>query len=545
MDGVTSVKILYTAAIASFVYVVYWALTTGKRAPNMPPGPPTLPIIGNMHLMPHNRLHFKFYEWAKEYGDAFSIKVMNQTIIVLNSPTLVREVFDKRAMSNSNRPKSIIANMIVPDGMNMGISRFADDTWKVFRKATNQLLSNEGMKRLAGYQEAEVSQLIWQFANQPDWLAHIKRFTTGFSLGIIYGVRGATLKSPNIADFQSVHPEFMRCLDFGKMPPIDLFPFLTWIPECFAQWKTLVKRIRYLHARLYDRLLKTVEDRLAAGRGNGCFMEEMIVKADMMGLKTRDHLLNLGAVILEGSDTTTANVHVLVLALAKFPEVLKRAQQEIDSIVGPERSPTFSDIPNLKYVNAIIEECNRFHPIAPTGLPHEMVHDEVISGMLFPKDTAVFMNLYFMYRDERYFDCPDEFIPERFLKNPLGVKEGVEDDPARRSNLQFGGGRRICPGMAVARTNIELITAKLIWGFNFLPAIDPITGKEIYPDFSDFTEGILAAPLCTSLRIVPRSAQHKEVIDREFSAAGEILMNYEREIDPVDQAFNSKYRDVL
>ncbi len=113
-----------------------------------------------------------------------------------------------------------------------------------------------------------------------------------------------------------------------------------------------------------------------------------------------------------------------------------------------------------------------------------------------------------MFHDERYYDRPDEFIPERFLKHLYGIKDGVEDDPARRPNLVFGGGKRVCPGIAFAKSSIvclqirqqravmhntgsvlqELNLANFIWAFDFLPAIDPVTGKEVYPDLDDHTE---------------------------------------------------------
>lgn len=59
-----------------------------------------------------------------------------------------------------------------------------------------------------------------------------------------------------------------------------------------------------------------------------------------------------------------------------------------------------------------------------------------------------------MFHDERYFDRPDEFIPERFLKHPFGIKDGVEDDPARRPNMAFGGGKRVCPGIAFSKSSL-------------------------------------------------------------------------------------------
>lgn len=101
-----------------------------------------------------------------------------------------------------------------------------------------------------------------------------------------------------------------------------------------------------------------------------------------------------------------------------------------------------------------------------------MNKDEIVDGVLYPKGAVLFMNTCtliwlcmvlilllsliagFMFHDERYFDRPFEFLPERFLLHPLGVKPDVADDPARRADLLFGGGRRVCPGTLMARSNL-------------------------------------------------------------------------------------------
>ncbi|KIK50685.1 hypothetical protein GYMLUDRAFT_111908, partial [Collybiopsis luxurians FD-317 M1] len=121
-------------------------------------------------------------------------------------------------------------------------------------------------------------------------------------------------------------------------------------------------------------------------------------------------------------------------------------QMEIDSAVGADCAPTFNDIPKLKYMLAFLEECNCLTAIGPLGLSHEMTKDEVIDGYLYPKGAAVFMNIWDMGHNERYFDKLEGFIPDHFLENPHGIKNGVTDDPACHLNMLFRAGKHVCPG---------------------------------------------------------------------------------------------------
>ena len=131
--------------LAFSAYLLNLILRCGRRQANLPPGPSTVPILGNMLIFPKTRLHLKFAEWckciywsnfkpsvshimvlytARKYGDIFSLKIMNQTVIVLNSPSALKEVIDKRSASSSNRPKSILADMISPHNMNLGTGQY-------------------------------------------------------------------------------------------------------------------------------------------------------------------------------------------------------------------------------------------------------------------------------------------------------------------------------------------------------------------------------------------------------------------------------------
>ncbi|KAH7886506.1 cytochrome P450 [Phlebopus sp. FC_14] len=535
--------LVYPLLASAVAYASLYALRIGSRGKDLPPGPPTIPILGNSHIFPTRRLHIQFAEWAKTYGDIISLKIFQMTIIVLHSPSGVREIIDKRSLSSSNRPLSIISEMIIAENMNLGSGRFANETWRTLRKAVAQLLSPENFKQFEECVHAEASQLMWDLSRDPEaWYHHIHRFTTSFATTITYGRRSPCITSPDVAEFLHVHPKFLAALDIGAFPPVDLFPPLKYVPESWAAWKHVVKEVRALHDKLYGRLLSAVQLRLEKGAANGSFMEDMILNARKLGFVREEILMNLGAVVIQGSDTSSATLQNLVLCLVAFPEAQRKARQEIDNVIGVNRTPNPADIQDLPYTRALIEECSRFHSVGPLGLPHAMTKDEVVDGVLIPKNAIVFMNIWGMFHDPRYFDRPNDFMPERFLLNQFGIKPGVEDDAGRRANLMFGGGRRICPGVAFARASLEINAMNFIWAFEFLPALDPATGQEVPPNMEDYSHGITAARAETAIRIKPRSKKHVDLLTRQFAEAGRTLSRFEAELTDEDREFNMKWR---
>ncbi|KAH8649274.1 cytochrome P450 [Xylariales sp. PMI_506] len=514
-----------------------------------PPGPPTLPIIGNVHQFPRSHVAEAFSAWARQYGDVFSLKLMNHTVIVLNTPSIVREVFTKHAITNTNRPASTIAEMISPNGLNLGTSHYAGESWKIMRKASQHLLRGGKVKALNEILHGEATQMVVDLMNKPEnFMEHSERFTTSNFLIIMYGTRGPQARSQDIHDFTYVNQRFMAALDMLAAPPVDVFPILKYVPGRFATWKQDAVEIHHLHDSLYKRLLKKVKDRMAKGQANGCLMEQAIQSAREWGLKDDDWLSNLGGTLLEGSHTTSGAVQSFILTAAVHSEQQAIAAAELEAVVGPDRVPMLSDLENLPYTCAFMKESQRLYPVAPIGLPHEMTEDTIINGFLYPKDAILFQNSWHIDRDERYFERPEEFLPERFLASVHGTKPGIEDDPARTVNLRFGAGKRVCPGSAIARTTLDTIGPYLLWAFQFKPALDPITGAEVPPEINfkstSHAQGIAAPPLPFQCSIKLRSEHRRGVIQREFAQAGHLLSRYELEISDEDARYNKEHRDA-
>ncbi|KIJ12415.1 hypothetical protein PAXINDRAFT_137078 [Paxillus involutus ATCC 200175] len=534
-----------SAFILSFAgWVAITSVASGRRQNGLPPGPPTYPIVGNLLTFPRKQPHIQFSAWARTYGDIFSLKVMHLTIIVLNSPTAVKELIDKRSQSTANRPGSLIADMIT-GGLNMGAARYPDKIWKTLRRAAVAMLNTNNLEKSKPMLRAEASQLMLDVLRNPEnFYEDISRLTTSSFLAIIYGHRAVRSSSSEAKVFRQLQLDFMNVVEVGKSPPVDLIPALAWVPERYASWKRRVMSVSRRYDALYGELLSLVKGRVTRGQQNGAFMEDAYLRRNELELSDA-MLLNLGGTLLGGSDTSSAVLQNLVLLLVAHPEVQAKAQKEVDDVVGHDRPPAWSDMEHMPYLRALLEEVNRFRPVGPLALPHAMSQDEWVDGLFFPKGAVLFINLWAIFHDERYFANPEKFEPERFLRHPLGVNPDVTDDPGRRENMMFGGGRRVCPGINAGKAVVGINAVNLLWAFDFSPAKDPCSGEMVQPDLLAFTEGVNATPLPFKCTITPRSTAKAEIICQCFLEQSDVLGLYEQDASPEDKGYLSELRSSL
>lgn len=184
-----------------------------------------------------------------------------------------------------------------------------------------------------------------------------------------------------------------------------------------------------------------------------------------------------------------------------FPEVQQKAQEELDRVVGTDRLPSFADRSSLPYIDAVVKEVLRWHPVSPMGVPHVASEDNVHNGMFIPKGTLLMPNIWLFTRDERIYKDPEMFAPERFLgKSP-------EINP---STFVFGFGRRICPGRELSDANIFLAVVMSLATLNIRKATDG-QGNVIEPSVR-FTAGKISHLEEFRCNIKPRSAKAEQLI---------------------------------
>lgn len=96
---------------------------------------------------------------------------------------------------------------------------------------------------------------------------------------------------------------------------------------------------------------------------------------------------------------TVSSMATFFLVMTLHPQVQRKAQEEIDRVIGTHRLPTFDDRDSLPYVEAVVKEAYRMHPIAPMGLPHITTADDVYEGYRIPKGAIVISNIWFVFLD--------------------------------------------------------------------------------------------------------------------------------------------------
>jgi len=185
--------------------------------------------------------------------------------------------------------------------------------------------------------------------------------------------------------------------------------------------------------------------------------------------------------------------------------VYKKAQQEMDKVVGDVRLPDFDDRESLPYLECILKELYRWNPPVPLALPHQLTADDDYRGYDIPGGSTVIPNIWGILHQPAHYSEPEVFCPERF--ETMDAPTAELRDP--RSSV-FGFGRRICPGRHFADNSIWLAMASVVATLDIRKARDA-NGAEI--DFvPKFDPGLVSHPKPFPCEIRPRSSKVLDVI---------------------------------
>ncbi|KAH6899225.1 cytochrome P450 [Coprinopsis sp. MPI-PUGE-AT-0042] len=201
-----------------------------------------------------------------------------------------------------------------------------------------------------------------------------------------------------------------------------------------------------------------------------------------------------------GADTTLGTALGLILALAQHPEAQRRAQEEIDSVMGPGQLLDFDDLARLPYLQALLKEVVRMWPVTPLAIPHATSEDDVYKGFFIPGGTMTLANTWAIFRDPAHYPNPFEFRPDRFLKDGQLNPEVLDPE-----SCGFGNGRRY-----LSQESLGFFAMSLLAKFDVFLSKDK-TGNPIPPSYKPIGT-IVVKPAPFDCRIVPRSSTHAALL---------------------------------
>ncbi|CRG92454.1 Cytochrome P450 2F2 [Talaromyces islandicus] len=506
----------------------------GLRTKSLPPGPPTLLFIGNMHQIPRTGIHLKLTEWAAKYGPLYSLKVGNGTTVVISSPRYVRQLLDKLSVDFSYRPPLYILNDLVFHG-NHSMLMSPGDRWRLRRKLFHQLLMEKRCEqehiRLI---EAESVQMLHDFVlDSNDCMEKIpKRFSNSIIMSLVFGVRTPSRHSSHMKKLYDIMLELSKISEIGATPPVDLLGVFKYIPEkLWGSWRTRAQNLSQMMTLLYGPLVEHVLQRRSTGRVKTSFLDEVLNQQEKLQLRREEINTMCGNLVEGGSDSVGSMMLAFIQAMLAFPDVQKRAQEELDAVVGESRMPTWADYAQLPYVAMIVKETMRWRPVVPGAFPHAAAKEHVIDGMTIPKGATVLLNTWGLHHDPSVHPSPDTFDPMRYEDRTLLAPEYTNHE--NRDHYGYGAGRRICPGLHLSERAMFIGMARMLWAFTIAHKLDA-QGSPI-PVITDardgYEDGLLQCPRAFEAAVTPRSTARRDLIVSSMpEAEREVFSVYTEEV---------------
>lgn len=346
-------------AVVLFIASTCYSLKGNSK---LPPGPPGLPIIGNMHQIPRNPWK-QFKEWHKIYGPIFWLKVGQMTIILIGSHQAAKDILGKRTAIYSSRPRMIVAGECVARDLDTGLMPYGPK-WRRFHSFQSSFLNSRKCQLYRPLQDLG-SRHLFNLLSSNNFKHEFYRYSSSLMFSLIYGRRLVRGDEVELEQMERLITTIYDKTSLGNWL-VDVFPILNYVPRALARWKLLGDHLHPQQAQLFG---SNFEKATARASWNWC--NEALSSPESSKDVSRDELpFVLGDLYGAGSRTTAGTLEIAVLACVSYPSAMRRAQEELDAKIGRGHLPTFDDVASLPYVGAFVEEVLRWRPLTPAGVAH-------------------------------------------------------------------------------------------------------------------------------------------------------------------------------
>ncbi|CAM5172798.1 unnamed protein product [Eretmochelys imbricata] len=447
-----------------------WEWKRQQQSRKFPPGPIPLPLLGNVLQLSRGDLFTSLMALRDKYGPVFTVLLGPRRVVVLCGHKAVKEALVDHAEEFSGRGGMPSLDRIFHG---YGVILANGERWRQLRQFSVTTLRNLGMGKRT---------LEERIAEEALCLVEEIRKTKGSpfdpSLPVSHAVANV-ISSIAFGDrFDYQDQTFLSLLNVIQSLFLELTSPWTQLYEMFpgimrflpGPHNRILKHVDVLHNFVTERVQrnqKTLDP--------GCprdYIDAFLIKMEeekqnpLSEFHTKNLVLSVVHLFFGGTEMVSSTLRYGFLLLMKYPEVQARVHQEIDGVVGRNRSPTAEDRSRMPYTHAVLHEIQRFSNIIPLGIPHAVIRDTQFQGYMLPKGTDVFCMLGSALRDPRHFSDPERFNPGNFLDENGGFKKN-------HAFVAFSSGKRVCLGEGLARMELFLVFTSVLQHFTLQSPVDP------------------------------------------------------------------------
>ncbi|KAL5514754.1 hypothetical protein ACEPAG_2070 [Sanghuangporus baumii] len=521
-----------TAAVVCFGLLRSWRKRRDRT--RLPPGPRRLPLIGNALDMPPKEEWEAARKWGEKYGPVVYVEVFGLPYIFLNSYQAAVDLLEKRGSNYSSRPTTVMFELRVSHddrilrSLMLNLAPLSSEGWtdwfpavlpygdelKRSRQMLHQFLQPSAVADYAELQTQATYRMLEGLLRSPDKYPELVRHSAAeIIMMMTYGHKVSQKNDPFVELGEKGMEAFAEAEGFFL---VNAIPWLRHLPSWFPGMDfQKIAKDGYQHSMaMYKKPHEMTKKKLKEGTAVPSMVSKLmeanmgangVVKDEPLIAKTA------GVTYGGGADTTVSAMLTFLLAMVLYPDVQKRAQEELDRVVGKNNLPSLDDLPNLPYVEAICKECLRWQAVGPFGVAHMATEEDEYNGYYIPAGVTVLSNIWAMCRDPNEYENPDEFIPERWL--PVAGKQ----PPLDIRKVAFGFGRRICPGRHFADNSVFIGVASVLSAFHITKALDQ-NGRPITPEI-DYTPHFIRHSKPFKYAVAPRSEEIVKAIHQAVESA--------------------------
>ena len=438
-----------------------------------------LPVFGSLLALRRDP-HLGIDRLAKRYGDICLLRFGNVPTVVISHPDLLQEAFGKPELAD--RWVSGIMD-ILSSGKDLVLAPYGDRWRQMQRFANRELLSARNLDNVrARYIEGIVNGLVDQMAARGDAgepvspPVMVARSNSEMMFRAVFGQH-----EDGSREFMKQREALLEHVDwiFANANATNLADYIPWMK--FLPNNAIKEAVRQseIGSAIINSLVEGARNRPGFDLSAPiCLVEVMLAQAETGEIESdmiNDLCMDL---LIAGTDTSAQTVNWTLLLLANRPEVQAKVHEELDEVIGPDALPTVDDRTRLPYTFACLAESMRYRTIGPLAVPHQATEDTEVGGYLVPAGAQVLGNIYSIHHDPRFWDSPDEYIPERFLPQSDGSPAAALTSNAF---IPFGTGHRRCPGRRFAETAMWLHLTRMLHRLRFgTPDGKPLSEDEVF-----------------------------------------------------------------